>query len=157
MLKAIILLIIVGIFVIFLLILCVIKILNQLKKNQQTNNQENLQLEELKKNYLFNKIIKKIKYNETIICNYKNCSICLQNYIFNKSKICLTPCNHSFHFYCLKKYIIYENKNKCPLCNFDLLSNLTQDDNFFMNVEIIPLDESDNPNKENSEKEKIND
>ena len=157
MVKAIILLIIVGIFVIFIIIMCVIKILKQLKENHQTNNQVNIQLEELKKNYLFNEIIKKINYNESIICNDNKCSICLQNYISNKSIICLTPCNHTFHFYCLKKYIIYENKNKCPLCNYDLLSNLTQDENFFNNVEIIPLDENENPNNENNEKEKISD
>ncbi len=110
MVKAIILLVIVGIFIIFIIIMCVIKILKQLKENHQTNNQVNIQLEELKKNYLFNEIIKKINYNETIICNDNKCSICLQNYINNKSIICLTPCNHTFHFYCLKKYIIMKIK-----------------------------------------------
>jgi hypothetical protein len=156
MLKAIILFVIFGVFILFLIIICILKITKQLKEKHQQEIQTKLeQIEELKKNYLFNKIIKTLQYDEKTICSETKCSICLLNYVFNKSKICLTPCNHVFHFYCLKKYIINENKKLCPLCNNDLLSTLKEEDNFYFNVQIIPLDENDNPNNEQNEIEQL--
>ena len=52
-----------------------------------------------------------------------NCTICLEELKINIDKVCLTPCNHVFHFKCVSDWL---NKNllelnlKCPNCNFDL-------------------------------------
>ena len=52
--------------------------------------------------------------------NTNNCTICLENYIDQKSLICLTPCNHIFHYDCIKKWSLNNTGLfKCPNCNFD--------------------------------------
>ena len=98
---------------------------------------------ELKKHFLFQKLMK-WKY-------YKNndeeevCPICLQKFNKNFSKICITPCNHIFHFYCLKKYMLDGKGNKCPNCNFNFLEVFKTIEINPSTVEIIPIDEKDNP------------
>ena len=84
------------------------------------SNQEN----EKKRKELFKNKLYPIIYNKELFKeNYNNsCSICLENYIDQKSLISLTPCNHIFHSDCLKKW---SNKNtsyfRCPNCNYDFI------------------------------------
>ena len=50
------------------------------------------------------------------------CRICLKKFIINKIKVCLFPCNHMFHFSCIKDYIILSDDYHCPICGFDFSS-----------------------------------
>jgi hypothetical protein len=50
------------------------------------------------------------------------CTICIEEFIVGKSKVCVTPCQHVFHFKCLKEWLMNNVLNpKCPNCNFNLL------------------------------------
>ena len=86
------------------------------------NNQENEN--KRKKELLFNDKLYPIIYNKEFFKenNNNSCSICLEYYIDKKSLISLTPCNHIFHFNCLKKWSM---KNagffRCPNCNYDFM------------------------------------
>jgi hypothetical protein len=95
------------------------------------------------KHYLFQNIINEKIYDE--ILKEDTCSICINKFIINKSKICITPCNHIFHFYCLKKYMLDGKGNKCPNCNFNFLEVFKTIEIEPSTVEIIPIDERDNP------------
>ena len=65
------------------------------------------------------KYLKKYNVNETTAC-----SICLEEFVENKSLVSITPCLHIFHYNCLKNWLFSENSNcQCPYCNYDLLSN----------------------------------
>ena len=51
------------------------------------------------------------------------CSICLEEFK-KKSKVSKTPCNHVFHYKCIKDWLYKNIKNpKCPNCNKEVLSN----------------------------------
>ena len=95
------------------------------------------------KHYLFQNIINEKIYDEVL--KEDTCSICINKFILNKSKICVTPCNHIFHFYCLKKYMLDGKGNKCPNCNFNFLEVFKTIEINPSTVEIIPIDENDNP------------
>ena len=95
------------------------------------------------KHYLFQNIINEKIYDEVL--KEDTCSICINKFILNKSKICVTPCNHIFHFYCLKKYMLDGKGNKCPNCNFNFLEVFKTIEINPSTVEIIPIDEKDNP------------
>ena len=72
---------------------------------------------------LFISILFPIKYSKEIFQdNNTSCSICLENYIDQKSLISLTPCNHIFHFKCLKKWSL-KNRTcfRCPNCNYNFI------------------------------------
>lgn len=47
----------------------------------------------------------------------KQCAICLEKLKKLFGKTYVTKCNHSFHLKCMKKWLYYENRNTCPLCN----------------------------------------
>ena len=105
-----------------------------------------IQKDLLKKNYLFQKIMPCYIYNKNI---QNECVICLQKFIFNYSKICKTPCNHIFHFYCLKKFILSTKNIECPLCKYNFNKHLKKiKDKELLKIKIIPLNENDNPEKE---------
>ena len=51
------------------------------------------------------------------------CYICLEEFK-KKSKVSNTPCNHVFHYKCIKDWLYKNIKNpKCPNCNKEVLSN----------------------------------
>jgi hypothetical protein len=94
------------------------------------------------KHYLFQHFLKIKLYNTD---KENECAICLQKFIKNKSKICICKCNHIFHFYCLKKYLINYENNNCPLCKYDLIKNIKYNFEDLYYTKIIPLDEKENP------------
>jgi hypothetical protein len=50
------------------------------------------------------------------------CTICIENFKENKSKVSITPCKHVFHYKCLMNWLIGNVLNpKCPNCNYNLL------------------------------------
>ena len=63
----------------------------------------------------------KDKFDDTLIEN--ECSICLCKYK-NTDILKLLPCKHPFHKKCIKKWLSNEEHNKCPLCNFDIKSEI---------------------------------
>ena len=85
--------------------------------NQENENKR-------KKELLFNDKLYPIIYNKDLFKENNNniCSICLENYIDQKSLISLTPCNHIFHFECLKQWSMKNTGAfKCPNCNYDFM------------------------------------
>ena len=123
--------------------------------NNNINNKKNM-INMFKKHFLFQNLIipeifiEKLKFYDNI------CSICLNVFIENHSKICVTQCHHVFHFYCLKKYILENNGRKCPNCNYDLFGIFDKIKFNYNIVKIIPLDENDNPIYEKKNNVKIN-
>lgn len=50
------------------------------------------------------------------------CTICLEDFIIEKSNVSITPCQHIFHFKCLSDWLLKNILNpKCPNCNYNLL------------------------------------
>ena len=112
------------------------------KKNNDSKTEKDL----LKKNYLFQEIMPYYIYNKN---NQNECVICLQKFIFNHSKICITPCKHIFHFYCLKKFILSTKNIECPLCKYNFNNDIKNiNEKELKKIKIVPLNENDNPEKE---------
>ena len=131
-------------------------LLENINNNNNIKNKKDM-IKIIKKHFLFQNLIipeifiEKLKFYDNI------CSICLNAFIENQSKICVTQCHHVFHFYCLKKYVLENNGRKCPNCNYDLFRILDKIKFNYNLVKIIPLDENDNPNNEKKNSEnKIN-
>jgi cell division protein FtsL len=123
-----------------LIIILIVYILYKLDVKQQFLK-KNMVI--FQKHYLFQNIIKEKICDEVL--KEDTCSIGINKFILNKSKICVTPCNHIFHFYCLKKYMLDGKGNKCPNCNFNFLEIFNTIKINPSTVEIIPIDEKDNP------------
>ena len=132
------------IIIVFLIGFCIIFTCYYKKKIKEKKKKELFQL--YKKYFLFQDLMKPAIYEEKKIKETKEiCAICLQDFVINKSKICKTPCQHIFHFYCIKKYILSSEHCECPLCKFDLLSNLDEDKLNVSNLDLSPINEEDNP------------
>lgn len=60
------------------------------------------------------------KYNNIHVCDDnlfdEECSICLENICINDIYKKLN-CGHIYHKTCIKNWIVYKNKQTCPLCN----------------------------------------
>ena len=150
------------IFIFILIIIC--HIINRFR-NSRISTQQNLTMNEnnniylLKKHYLFQNDLKWIIYNEDLKKFNENCTICLENFIIEKTKVCHTPCNHIFHFSCLRNYIFQSGDIHCPNCKFDFYSLLKGKDidlGSFQIKEEMVFDNIDNNNKETDDKEKNN-
>lgn len=104
---------------------------NQIRIIYHITNNINNNIELKQKSLLENKIkyiikneIKKIKFSQEKFNQNEICSICLGKYD-EKNEICITPCKHYFHFFCLYQYIINSKDTLCPLCKFNYLNVLT--------------------------------
>ena len=115
-----------------------------------------------KKHYLLQNDLNWKIYNETMINNREECSICLDKFIDKKSRVSLTPCNHIFHFSCLKEYILKSNDIFCPNCKFNFFSlfdnknidfNSVRIDNSLPNNNIDDDEITENKIKEEEKKE----
>ena len=132
------------IIIIFLLIL-ICNIINWIKTTRISNNSSysindnNNNNNLLKKHYLFKNDLKLIIYNNDMIKYGEECTICLENFIVNKVRVCLTPCHHIFHFSCLKQYIFKSNDTHCPNCKFDFFSVLEGKN---IDYDLVEIDES---------------
>ena len=52
------------------------------------------------------------------------CTICIEDFKENKSKVSITPCNHIFHYKCLSNWLIKNVINpKCPNCNYNIVQD----------------------------------
>ena len=135
-------------------------LINTLNNNNNNNNVENDNISEennsksdslIIKYYLFQNDLKWIIYNDNLKKFNENCTICLENFILEKTKVCHTPCNHIFHFSCLRNYIFQTGDIHCPNCKFDFLSLIKGKDidfsSFQINEEIF-VDNINNMNEE---------
>ena len=53
------------------------------------------------------------------------CTICIDEFKEKKSKVSLTPCQHVFHYKCLRKWLLQNVLNpKCPNCNYNLIQDM---------------------------------
>ena len=83
------------------------------------------------------------------------CTICIEEFKENKSRVSITPCNHVFHYKCLTNWLVKNVKNpKCPNCNFNLVSNIDNKNGGIQTIEVtrshIPdLETQDNNNNNN--------
>jgi hypothetical protein len=129
-----ILLIILGALIFIILVILAISIIkSKLKKNQRqtperNNNNNAPDPEEIAKKekikrieQLFETEILPIYYSKELDDKeFNGCTICLQKFRDNVSKICILPCNHIFHYKCLYDWLINNKHWKCPICNLDL-------------------------------------
>lgn len=82
------------------------------------------QLEELLKENMMQR-----EFNDSLGKYNLNCTICLEEYT-SKSTVCLTPCNHVFHYDCITVWLTKNLLNsKCPNCNFHLLPEVNDNAN----------------------------
>ena len=124
---------------------------SDIKNNKSDSNYENEIL--IKKYYLFQNELKWVFYNDKLKKFGEKCTICLENFDKKKSKVCLTPCNHIFHFSCLRNYIFISGDVFCPNCKFDFFSifnNKNIDYNSFQVKEELLFDSVDNINNINN-------
>ena len=53
------------------------------------------------------------------------CTICIENFRVGKSRVCITPCQHVFHYKCLSNWLLKNFLNpKCPNCNYNLIKDV---------------------------------
>lgn len=103
---------------------------NMMRIEQENNNanyfNENENLEEnnrIKLDELFSSKMIEHTYKNEYNKYGGGCSICLEEFK-KKSKVSKTPCNHVFHYKCIKDWLYKNAKNpKCPNCNKEVLSN----------------------------------
>ena len=126
---------------------------------RNNNNQNNIDKEELKKYYILENLIEPFYYIDDLLINEKHnnnkCVICLLYFKKFKSKICKTPCNHYYHYFCFQKFILEGNNNKCPLCKFDLFNCLKTIEIDYDKIHKIEPNEEDNPFNESDDTKEI--
>jgi hypothetical protein len=101
---------------------------NPENNTNRDNNQKNF--DEVYKNsdkqieYILKESFIECQYNKGILHYGTNCTICLDIFVLNKSKVLITPCQHMFHYKCLKDWL-YKNKNHtiCPNCNLNFIED----------------------------------
>ena len=73
-----------------------------------------------------------IKYNRNLGFKDGNactvCTICIEDFKVDISKVSVTPCQHVFHFKCLNDWLMKNLLHpKCPNCNYNLLQEKKND------------------------------
>ena len=57
------------------------------------------------------------------------CTICIEDFKENKSRVSITPCKHIFHYQCLNNWLSKNVMNpKCPNCNYNLIQDVKDSD-----------------------------
>lgn len=96
------------------------------------------------------------KYNKKMgIKDGNTCTICIEDFIENKSKVSITSCQHVFHYNCLSNWLIQNVQNpKCPNCNYILTKDV--ENKTIQTIEVGPrangnvnLETQDNHNDNN--------
>ena len=90
--------------------------------NNYNENSENIEeINKEKLDILFSKKMAEHYYKSEYNQYGGGCSICLENFK-KKSKVSMTPCNHVFHYKCIKDWLYKNVKNpKCPNCNKEVI------------------------------------
>ena len=104
-----------------------IQILTSRDPSSSSESEDNLkEINTLKISKLLKTTLLPIKYNKSLETKYGNystiCTICIEEFKEGKSKVSFTPCQHVFHYKCLKDWLMKNVLNpKCPNCNYNLL------------------------------------
>ena len=85
--------------------------------------------------YLFTKEIKPFNFSLEKPILEENCPVCLEKFD-SKKQICITPCKHYYHYYCLSKYAFETKDILCPLCKFNYLSILDNKNINFAKIDL---------------------
>ena len=89
-------------------------------RNEQLEIENKIKIENLFKT----KLLPKEFQRQDLVNDCASCIICLENFEDKKSIICTTPCNHMFHYDCLKAWADNNSSSfKCPICKKNLLEN----------------------------------
>ena len=122
----------------------------EMRENEIIENEKKKKENEEKIKNLLSNSLKPILFNKDINANdCNNCTICIESFEIGKSEISITPCNHIFHFECLKKWIEDNVINpQCPNCKYSFLDN---NNNNLMKTSTIHINRRDNnQNNENN-------
>ena len=155
-----------GLIFIILVILAISIIKSKLKKNQNQRqgrernnnpppNQEEIEKKEkIKKiQQLFDTELVPTYYSKELDDkDFNGCTICLQKFKDNVSKICILACNHIFHYKCLFDWLINNKHWKCPICNLDLTHKvkLTSTSNKGLTIQKLSLNRGNRINTQAS-------
>jgi len=117
-------------------ILCIRNlIIYRRQRNNAINEAERKELLiKQKLTYLFTKEIKPFNFSLEKPILEENCPVCLEKFD-SKKQICITPCKHYYHYYCLSKYAFETKDILCPLCKFNYLSILDNKNINFSKIE----------------------
>ena len=98
--------------------------IQQENDNMEYDESENIEeINKLKLDELFAKKMAEHTYKSEYNKYGGGCSICLEDFKKN-SKVSKTPCNHVFHYKCIKDWLYKNIKNpKCPNCNKEVVSD----------------------------------
>lgn len=146
--------------IILIVILIIFFVFLKSKYMNENNNLDNEIIEKEKKIEKNKGLIKKLFemnlqpkiFNKDIIINdCENCSICLEAFECAKSQVSITPCNHIFHYDCIKKWI-EDNvlSPQCPNCKFAFLENLLDSSVVNVKKKISENNNNDNINNKNN-------
>ena len=89
--------------------------------------QEKLEMENnLKINFALKHALNWKKFKKELgLKDGNTCTICIEEFKENKSKVSVTPCKHVFHYKCLSNWLRKNVKNpKCPNCNYNLIQDV---------------------------------
>ena len=121
--------------------------LNMLRIEEENNNmadydKNSISIEETNKvklDALFSKKMAEHDYKSEYNKYGGGCSICLEKFK-KKSKVSKTPCNHVFHYKCIKDWL-YKNAKipKCPNCNKEVLNDEIDISEKFEEVKIVKI------------------
>jgi hypothetical protein len=84
------------------------------------------------------------------------CTICIENFKENKSKVSVTPCQHVFHFKCLSNWLFKNVMNpKCPNCNYNFFEEFNKEKLETIDIYIKKNENQDNK-IQNTDEQNIN-
>ena len=120
------------------IILCIRNlIIYRRERNNAINEAERKDLMiKQKLTYLFTKEIKPFFFSFEKPTLDDNCPVCLEKFD-KKKQICITPCKHYYHYFCLSKYAFETKDTLCPLCKFDYMSILNDKNIDFTKIKPI--------------------
>ena len=101
-------------------------------ENEKIEKKEEEEEDEEKIKELFENELAPIKYNKNLGFKDGNactvCTICIEDFKVDISKVSVTPCQHVFHFKCLNDWLMKNLLHpKCPNCNYNLLQEKKND------------------------------
>jgi hypothetical protein len=86
----------------------------------------------------------------TSINDCNSCTICIDTFEIDKSQISITPCNHIFHYDCIKKWIEDNVLNpQCPNCKYNFFDN-------FVHSSVVQINNNANNNEQNNNNQNNN-
>ena len=143
--------------VLIILIIVLIILYFVIKKRMETRYRENLENEAKEKQKELERKKKLVKdllegclkpvlfTKNTSINDCISCTICIDDFEIGKSQISITPCNHIFHYECIKKWIEDNVLNpQCPNCKYNFFDN-------FVHSSVVKINNNNTNNNEQND------